>query len=385
MSPWLFVAAAVVMVSGQTPPTTAVDTQRPPQLVATSLSDVDADFAYQGEYWGDVRAVDGTSVPFGLQVVALGDGRFSALGYQGGLPGNGWDHETVIPWDGARQADRLEFRGPRGTVIIQPGSGRVIDSAGTEVGHVRKVRRTSTTLGAAPPPAAIVLFDGSGVTRFDAGRLTPEGWLAPGAVTKLPVKDFQLHLEFQTPYMPAARDQARGNSGVYVQRRYEVQILDSFGLPPVFNGCGALYRQQGPELNMSFPPLSWQTYDIDFTAARWDPDGNKTSSALITIMHNGVPIHRQYRISTKTGAGQPETLYDGPILFQDHGNPVQFRNVWLVVHDKASEPRTLATAPANPAAAYDTCESCGQVALPAAAAAGPTCRSADGWWLWKGI
>ncbi|MHB8973569.1 MAG: 3-keto-disaccharide hydrolase [Pirellulaceae bacterium] len=385
MSPWLFVAAAVVMVSGQTPPPAAVDSQRPPQLVATSLSDVDADFADQGEYWGDVRAVDGRSVPFGLQVVALGDGHFSAIGYQGGLPGNGWDRETMIPWDGGRQAERLEFRGPRGTVIIQAGSGRVLDATGTEVGQVQKVRRTSTTLGAAPPPSAIVLFDGSGVTRFDAGRLTPEGWLAPGAVTKLPVRDFQLHLEFQTPYMPAARDQARGNSGIYVQRRYEVQILDSFGLPPLFNGCGALYRQQSPELNMSFPPLSWQTYDIDFTAARWDPEGNKTALARITIMHNGVPIHRQYPLSTKTGAGQPETLYDGPLLFQDHGNPVQFRNVWLVVRDAASEPGTRSQAPANPAADGNPCESCGQVALPAAATAGPTGRRADGWWLWQGI
>src|SRR3990170_4631310 len=98
MSPWLFVVAAVVMVSGQTPPTSAVDTERSSQFVATSLSDVDADFAYQGEYWGDGRAVEGTIVPFGLQVVALGDGHFSAMGYQGGLPGNGWDRETMIPW-----------------------------------------------------------------------------------------------------------------------------------------------------------------------------------------------------------------------------------------------------------------------------------------------
>ena len=170
---------------------------------------------------------------------------------------------------------------------------------------------------------------------LDLNRATslPEGWLAPGAMTRLPVKDFQLHLEFQTPYMPYARDQARGNSGVYIQRRYEVQILDSFGLPPVFDGCGALYRQQSPELNMSFPPLAWQTYDIYFTAARWDPEGNKTSDAQITVMHNGVPVHRRYSITAKTGAGQPETSYDGPLLFQDHGNPVQFRNVWLVSRD----------------------------------------------------
>ena len=141
MTPWLFVVTTVLMVPGQVPPATAVEDERAPDLVATLLSEVDADFAYQGEYVGEVRAVDGTSVPFGLQVAALGAGRFSALGYQGGLPGNGWDRETLIAWDGMRQADVLGFAGPRGTVIIEPGGGRVIDATGVEVGRVRKVRR----------------------------------------------------------------------------------------------------------------------------------------------------------------------------------------------------------------------------------------------------
>jgi hypothetical protein len=384
MTPWLFVVTTAWMMPGQVPPAPAVEEERAPDLVATRLSEVDADFAYQGEYVGAVRAVDGTSVPFGLQVAALGAGHFSALGYQGGLPGNGWDGETMIAWDGGRQADVLGFSGPRGTVILGPGGGRVIDAMGVEVGRVRKVRRASTTLGAAPPAAAIVLFDGSGVTRFDPGQMTPEGWLAPGAATKLPVKDFQLHVEFQIPYMPYARDQARGNSGVYIQRRYEVQILDSFGLPPVFNGCGALYRQQSPELNMSFPPLAWQTYDIYFTAARWDPDGNKTSDAQITVMHNGVPVHRRYSIPAKTGAGQPETFYDGPLLFQDHGNPVQFRNVWLVNRDTAPPRLAEAGAGIERIVTATTCPAAGSPATPLAAA-GPVCRSAGGWWLWKGI
>jgi hypothetical protein len=383
MSASLCLAAMAVFVTGQAPPAAAVATDPPRNFVAATLAEVDEDFAFQGEYLGDVRAVDGRSVVFGLQVVALGDGQFSALGYQGGLPGNGWDQENMIPWNGSRQADTLTFNGLRGTVTIQRGGGRVIDSAGMEVGHVQKVRRISTTLGATPPSRAIVLFDGTGVTKFDQGSMTEDGWLAPGAVTKMPVKDFQLHLEFQTPYMPYAREQARGNSGVYIQRRYEVQILDSFGLLPEFNDCGALYRQQGPDLNMSFPPLAWQTYDMYFTAARWDAEGNKTSNARITVLHNGVPIHRQRTIVTKTGAGQPETAYEGPILFQDHGSPVRFRNVWLVVNDTASPPRTLSTADVSQAAAWETWDSSGQVALPVAASA--TCRGADGWWLWRGF
>jgi len=343
-----------------------------PDLVATTLAEVDEDFAFQGEYFGDVRAVDGRRVSFGLQIVALGQGQFSALGLPGGLPGNGWDQENFISWNGVRHGEQLTLTGERGTVIMQNGRGRVIDARGREVGQVQQVRRTSITLGAAPPPGAIVLFDGSSVTRFESGRLTPAGWLAPGAVTRMPVRDFHMHLEFQTPYMPHAREQGRGNSGVYIQRRYEVQILDSFGLLPQFNDCGALYRQQGPDLNMSFPPLAWQTYDIDFTAARWDPEGNKTTDASITVLHNGVPIHSQRTIFSKTGAGQPETAYDGPILLQDHGNPVQFRNVWLVVHDRpATAPDTIP----QPAAAIPAA-----IPIPCATLCG-----GEDWWLWRGF
>jgi hypothetical protein len=130
---------------------------------------------------------------------------------------------------------------------------------------------------------------------------------------------------------------------VYIQRRYEVQILDSFGLEPAFNDCGALYRQQPPDLNMSFPPLHWQTYDIWFTAARWDEAGNKSANARITVLHNGVPIHADREIMTKTGAGMPEGPELLPILFQNHGDPVRFRNIWIVLEvPGAKEPVLLA-------------------------------------------
>ena len=336
MSSFVTLAAAVALAAGPWETATrssALPSQR--KLVAARLVDVDEDFAWQGEYMGNVRAVSGTIVPFGLQVAALGAGQFSAMGYQGGLPGNGWDLETAIAWSGARQADALTFEGPRGRVVLQSGSGKIFDSAGVEVGFVTKVRRTSTTLGAPPPREAVVLFDGKDTSQFEGGKFTEEGWLAPGAVTTMPVTDFQMHLEFQVPYMPGARDQARGNSGVYIQQRYEVQILDSFGLLPVVNGCGALYRQHVPDLNMCFPPLAWQTYDIYFTAARWNDEGVKTAAAQITVMHNGVPIHKHRAVPAKTGAGQPEAPDPKPILLQFHGNPVQFRNIWLVAYDKS--------------------------------------------------
>jgi hypothetical protein len=131
--------------------------------------------------------------------------------------------------------------------------------------------------------------------------------------------------------MPTARDQARGNSGVYIQRRYEVQILDSFGLDGAFNEAGALYRQTPPDFNMAFPPLTWQTYDIWFTPPYFAADGKtKLANARITVLHNGVAVHWNREITAKTGGGQQEGPTALPIQLQDHGNPVVFRNIWIV-------------------------------------------------------
>ena len=186
-------------------------------------------------------------------------------------------------------------------------------------------------MGATPPPGAVVLFDGGGTDRFTASKLAPDGTLLSGVLTRMPVHDFQMHLEFRSPYMPHARGQGRGNSGVYIQQRYEVQILDSFGLEGVDNECGGLYKQQAPSVNMCLPPLAWQTYDIWFTAARWATDGKtKIANARITVLHNGVPIHSNREITAKTGGGKTEGTEDFPINLQDHGNPVTFRNIWLV-------------------------------------------------------
>lgn len=381
MNAWLLLATSCLLQA----PTSPVAELRSVLVEHASSIGVltpDEDFLFQGEYLGTVRAVDGRPVQLGVQVVALGGGQFSAIGYQDGLPGNGWDRETIIDWTGVRQADELTLTGPRGTVVVQLGSGRVIDVTGQEVGALKRVRRTSTTLGAAPPDNAIVLFDGSSVERFEAGKFTSEGWLAPGAVTKIPVRDFRLHLEFQTPYLPDARGQARGNSGVYIQRRYEVQILDSFGLPPVIDGCAALYRQQLPQLNMSFPPRSWQTYDIYFTAARWSPEGTKTADAVITVFHNGVPVHRQQPVTKPTGAGQPETPFDGPLLLQDHGNAVQFRNVWLVPETQPTAIETATATTTNASEEWPSSErTCAGPLGPIRSRAASRCT--DDWWLWS--
>ncbi len=130
-------------------------------------------------------------------------------------------------------------------------------------------------------------------------------------------------------YMPTATGQARGNSGVYLQNRYEVQILDSFGLEGLDDECGALYSKKAPRENSAYPPLTWQTYDIDFTAAKFEGD-KKVKNAVVTVRHNGNLIHENQEIDGETPGGDKEGASAGPIRLQDHGNPVVFKNIWVV-------------------------------------------------------
>jgi hypothetical protein len=177
----------------------------------------------------------------------------------------------------------------------------------------------------------VVLFDGKSADAFDGGRLTEDGLLKAGATSKQTFGDCTLHLEFRTPYMPEARGQARGNSGCYLQGRYEVQVLDSFGLEGKNNECGGIYTVRAPDVNICYPPLAWQTYDIDFTAARYDAAGKKTKDALLTVRHNGEMVQKLVPVPQPTRAALlKEGPEPGPLYLQDHGNPVVYRNVWIV-------------------------------------------------------
>ena len=109
-----------------------------------------------------------------------------------------------------------------------------------------------------------------------------------------------------------------------------MQVLDSFGLKGENNECGGIYSQVAPKVNMCFPPLQWQTYDIDFVPAKFDADGKKSQNAVATVRHNGVVIHENQEIKGSTGGGQKESPEPGAIQLQGHGNPVFFRNVWIV-------------------------------------------------------
>ena len=142
--------------------------------------------------------------------------------------------------------------------------------------------------------------------------------------------DHKLHIEFKLPYMPFASGQGRANSGVYLQGRYEVQVLDSFGLEGEDNECGGIYQVSKPAVNMCLPPLQWQTYDITFKAPRFDSAMKKVANARITIVHNGIVIQDNVELPKVTGGAiDNNEARLGGVMLQDHGNPIQFRNIWV--------------------------------------------------------
>ena len=271
----------------------------------------DPDFALQGEYVGE---------GLGMQVVALGEGEFSVVSYPGGLPGAGWTGKEKQ----TAEADREEVK--------------------ELVARLKRTERKSPTMGAKPPRTAVVLFDGRRASldkHWQPGaRMTDDGLLMQGCTSVDTFQDFTLHVEFRTPFMPKARGQGRGNSGVYYQGRYETQVLDSFGLEGANNECGGIYSVAAPTVNMCLPPLSWQTYDADFTAARYDEQGKKTSPAKLTVKLNGVTVHQNVEIpGPTTAAPVKESPEPGPVYLQDHGNPVRYRNIWVVPRDSEQESR----------------------------------------------
>jgi hypothetical protein len=194
------------------------------------------------------------------------------------------------------------------------------------------------------PKGAAVLFDGKDFSQWVKrdGKGEVKWTLRDGAmggvrghgdiITKEKFGGtFKLHVEFRVPYEPGGQGQGRGNSGVYLQGRYEVQVLDSYGLKPGKNDCGAIYGVSAPKVNACKAPTVWQSYDIEFTAPKCE-NGKKAEPARMTVYQNGVKIQDDVPItSDNTTAGLGGNVCEpGPILLQDHGHPVQYRNVWLL-------------------------------------------------------
>jgi hypothetical protein len=192
--------------------------------------------------------------------------------------------------------------------------------------------------GAAPSDAT-VLFDGKDLSQWAGG----ENWeIKDGYAiarknsiqTKQPYGDCQLHVEFATPAEVSGSGQGRGNSGVYLMGKYELQVLDSYNNDTYFDGqCGAIYKQQPPTVNASRGPGEWQAYDIIFEAPRFDEQGGLAKPAYVTVFHNGVAIHNHYELQGGTSYIEPPkyTKHDEklPLSLQFHNNPVRFRNIWI--------------------------------------------------------
>lgn len=194
-----------------------------------------------------------------------------------------------------------------------------------------------------PPESAVVLFNGSDLRNWTSRDGGAPGWtVEDGVMAVVPrtgdimtterFTDHFLHLEFMTPDMPEATGQAKGNSGVFLQGRYEIQVLDSYGIAlPGMGDCGAIYNQFAPLVNACKPPLEWQSYDVIFRAPRLNDDGEIIENTRVTVLQNGLVILNNVILSGTTGANIGGGVGDpGPLLLQDHGNLVKFRNIWAV-------------------------------------------------------
>lgn len=334
--------------------------------VALTESD---DFAIQGEFAGTI-ALDGAPQKVGLQIVALGGKKFHAVLYHGGLPGSGWDGKSTkhvtsadTPTEGAGLKPALfKFDAFHAVAVGKAVALFHADEAkGTKpFGQLDRIMRKSPSLAAAPPANATILFDGTeaSLKNWNKGKLDGK-LLTEGTQTAGEFGSFTLHLEFRLPFKPnrLPSNQDRGNSGLYIHNRYECQILDAFGLPYFHQPkdkwkaefeadygtkpnsdrtqwTGAFYKFKTPDVPACLPPLSWQTYDIEFTAAKFDATGKKTASARATVKLNGVTIHNDVELPKGTGAGGGRAeVPKGPLVLQGHGNPVRFRNIWIIPKD----------------------------------------------------
>jgi len=331
-------------------------------LAAFAAAGAFAQDAVMGDWQGTRKIADGKETPLVAQVIALGDGNYQANlldEFDKRIPAlavlKGTTAEGKTTFEG--KAEKGDLKDTEWTATVE-GDKLTGNFKGAASGtfELKRVVRLSPTFNAPPPEGTIVLFPGKpddllsewqqrdgSPARFKLvpatiqdkdGKVSEEKVMEAtggGIISRKPLTDCKVHLEFLLPFMPKARGQGRGNSGVYLQGRYEVQVLDSYGLEGRDNECGGIYGVGAPKVNMCRPPLQWQTYDITFRAPRFDPDGKKAKNATATVLHNGVVIQDNIEVPNPTAAnwgGDPKT--PGGIHLQDHGNPVQFRNIWVV-------------------------------------------------------
>jgi hypothetical protein len=328
---------AALLVPAALVATAADPNEKPKKIVATEAADAGPDFAVQGEYEGEVTLNSGPK-KVGAQVVAKGNGNFDVRLLMGGLPGAGWDQKSELRATGKTEGGKVVLTGKDFSGAI--AGGKLTGKDGGKLDFsLAKVERKSPTLGAKPPEGAVVLFDGTDASHWQKGKLyeSPDGnkYLAVqktgGLVGNEKFKDFTLHLEFRLPFMPEAGGQGRGNSGVYLMGRYEIQVLDNYNNKTYPNGqCGAFYGHNPPLVNACRKPGEWQSYDIVFHAPKRKADGQAVPGSF-TVIHNGVLIQDHIPVGEASTTAAPLSGFaeKGPLYLQDHGNPVHFRNIWI--------------------------------------------------------
>jgi hypothetical protein len=291
----------------------------------------------QGLYEGACKDAKGEH-KMEARVVALGKGAFKVFVRRPLAEGQ----VAKIELDGKTDGDAVRFQGKAGDVewAAAYADGALKGTCGEGCAlELRRVVRQSPTLGAKPPDGAVVLIDGKNFDEVtcpknkdgtdqewkkvdDGGIQVPKG----GMNSKRQFEgSFKLHVEFRTPFMPTERDQGRGNSGVYLPNGDEIQVLDSFGMTSYKGGgCGGLYAYKDPDAFDQFtlaslPPLQWQTYDVEYRVQK--QDGKTVGKPRVTVLHNGIRIHDNVELK--------KDARKGGFHFQDHGNPVCYRNIWV--------------------------------------------------------
>jgi hypothetical protein len=294
-------------------------------FTATDPDKAGPDFAVQGEYVGTTAE----KAKLGAEVIARGNGNFAVNFLPGGLRGEGGDYAKHVEGTAKTEGDKTTVTSKDGkwTATIS-GTAMTGKTGDGQAFTLTRAIRKSKSLGEKPPTGAVVLFDGK-LDEWPNGKLVGDSLLGSDIDSKSQFGDAKIHVEFRLSFMPFASGQGRSNSGVYPQHRYEVQVLDSFGLKGENNECGGIYSMHKPLVNMCYPPLQWQTYDIDFTAAKFK-DGKKVENARMTVHHNGVLVQDNVEIKGPTGGGRPEDEKPGPLHLQGHGGQVEYRNIWVV-------------------------------------------------------
>jgi hypothetical protein len=296
-----------------------------------------SDEAVQGIYEGTVKDAGG-EMKVEARIVACGKGTYKAFLRTQVSP------RVIgkIELDGKAEGDGVAFKGKAGDVEWTASyGGGSIKGTGSRGGtlNLNRIVRESPTLGAKPPAGAVVLlgekkYDGV-VKKAPKDGKEPEWTPVDGGGIQVPKggmnskqtlgdASFRLHVEFKCPLMPDARDQGRGNSGVFLPNGDEIQVLDSFGMTTYTGGsCGGLYKYKNPDAFdvfplASLPPLQWQTYDIEYHVLK--QGGKLAGKPRVTVFHNGIRIHNNFELQKDAKLGA--------IQFQDHGNAVHYRNIW---------------------------------------------------------